>query len=461
MTTAETTSHQGPELEARGNTQPTSALRESDRASWIEPDLDFIRTLGRHAGDSFKKCFQCGTCSATCTLSPDLRPFPRKQMAWATWGRKDLLLKDPDVWLCHQCNDCSTRCPRGARPGDVLAAVRQESVRHCAAPRFLGRWMNQPQCIPLLLGIPAGLLTLALFVRGPIADALGIAPRTTDRIVYAYSSMFPHWLLNGFFALFGLLVFMVVVTGVARFWRSLSAGAALNGGAALGGISTLKGATALNTTSSPGKGLLLSIGSVLKNIITHHNFAECTAARSRFLSHLSVFFGFIALSLVSMWVVTARHNPLIHDAFVYPFGFWSPWKILANLGGLALIGGCLLMVWDRLKADAKVGRGTYFDWLLISKLILVTITGFITEVLHYLRLEPHRHIAYFVHLVFVCAVLMYLPYSKLAHLVYRAVAMVIAERSGRTVGGAPSRADNRQLRDREVRDDDASIPAAT
>ena len=62
---------------------------------------------------------------------------------------------------------------------------------------------------------------------------------------------------------------------------------------------------------------------------------------------------------------------------------------------------------------------------------LVVSTGFITEVLHYLRLEPHRHIAYFVHLVFVFVVLMYLPYSKLAHLVYRRTAMVFAEHTGR------------------------------
>ena len=396
----------------------TAAPAASDNGDpvWIEPDLDFIRKLTRRSGDRLKKCFQCGTCSATCSLSPDPEPSPRKEMAWANWGMRERLLKDPDIWLCHQCNDCSTRCPRGARPGEVLSAVRHECLHHYAFPRFLGRWVNQPQCIPLLLGIPIALLTLALLARDPIESALGITESTGDMIVYPYSGLFPHWMLNTFFGFFFLLVLGATFVGVARFWR------------------------AMKTTLPPGpaapesKGLGRSILSTLKKAFSHDNFNQCTTARPRFAAHLCVFFGFLGLTFVTIWVITAQINPMLGDDFVYPFGFWNPWKILANLGGAALMAGCLLMMWERLKENDFVGPGTYFDWALISALLLVVITGFATEVLHYLRLEPHRHIAYFAHLVFVFAVLIYLPYSKLAHLFYRGTAMVFAEHTGRNGG---------------------------
>ncbi|MCP4580723.1 MAG: heterodisulfide reductase subunit E [candidate division Zixibacteria bacterium] len=393
---------------------------------WIDPDLDFIQSLSRRGGDLFKKCMQCGTCSSACAISPDAKPFPSKEMAWATWGMKDRLLRDPDVWLCHQCTDCSTRCPRGARPGDVLAAVRQESVAYHAFPHFLGRWLSQPQFVPILLGIPTALLVLALYLKTPLENLFGITHPAGQRIVYSYSAMFPHWLLNSFFILISILVLLAVIVGVKRFWN------------------TLKKADPHIDATNSAKSLFPSIITTLKKIITHKNFATCTSGRSRYLSHMSVFFGFMALSAVTFWVITSGLNPLLQKNFVYPFGFWSPWKILANIGGLSLIFGLILMIRDRFKDNDKTSQGSFFDWTLLSTLLLVVLTGFFTEALHYVRLEPHRHLIYFIHLVFACALIMYLPYSKFAHIVYRTVALIYAEYSGRNEDTSSEEASEKQ-----------------
>ncbi len=417
METPETTSQVEPEPEAQET--PQGAPPGNGKPVRLEPDLEFIERLTKQGGFMYRKCFQCGTCSATCSISPVQNPFPRKEMVWARWGLRDRLLTDPDIWLCYQCNDCSIRCPRNARPGDVMAALRREAVVHHTVPRFLGRWVNRSRYIPLLLGFPAVLLGLAILVRDPLARMLGKAPLENAEITFSYSSHFPHWLLNSFFLFFSVLALTAAIAGVVRFWRALIKSVEHNG------------------VVTPAKTLGASIASVLKSVIKHEKFSGCTSAHTRFLSHLLVFFGFLALSVVTLWVITSGVNPLAKRAFTYPFSFWSPWKMLANIGGLAVLVGCIRMIYERLKDSVHVGKGKYFDWAFVMTLALVVVTGFATEALHYGRLEPHRHVVYFVHLVLAFALLIYLPYSKFAHLLYRTTAMVFAEYTGRAAETLP------------------------
>jgi quinone-modifying oxidoreductase, subunit QmoC len=382
----------------------------------VEPDLRFIRDLSRSGGDSLKKCMQCGTCSAACPLSPDTNPFPRKEMAWALWGMKDRLMEDPDVWLCHHCNDCSTSCPRGTRPGDVLGGIRQQCILHYAFPRFLARWVSRPAFIPLLLAIPAVLLGLAIRYREPLGEALGMTGPGMDTIVYSFMPSLPHWLINSFFGFFAVLAFIAAVIGLVRFTRGI------------------KRSHVWGEDPEPVKGILPSMGSVFLKIFAHDKFTTCETDHSRSISHFFVFFGFIALLVVTLWIITGPYNPLIRSEFVYPFSLLSPWKLLANIGGLAVLVGLLLMIWERLYFGHLAGTSSYFDWALVWTLFLVVATGFAAEILHLLRMVPHRQVAYFVHLVFVFALLIYLPYSKFAHMLYRTTAMVMAERYGREPG---------------------------
>jgi len=379
----------------------------------IKPDRAFVEELIENGGGDLKQCMQCATCAVVCELGDGRAPFPRKELHWAQWGLRDRLVTDPDVWLCHQCNDCSVRCPRGAKPGDVLAAVRRRSIAHYAIPKIVSRWANDARMLPVLLLIPIVLLGLSLLVRDPLGQALGFGEEHGF-----YAQFFPHWLLIGFYGGFSCLAAVAAVAGMVRFWNGMKR-ADVFGGAPVG-IGT-------------------SLVRVVKAIITHERFGECTAQAPRRVAHLTAFYGFVALYVVTLWAVADLYiNPYLGIASRYPFDLAHPMKILANVGGVLLVFGCVKAIVDRSRNGPAASVSTSFDWVFAWLLLTVGATGFVTEVLRFTvpsqangALTNVAYGAYFVHLVVVFQLLIYLPYSKFAHVLYRSVAMVYAEHTSR------------------------------
>lgn len=401
----------------------------------VKPDREFVQRVLGEGGEDLKKCFQCATCSVVCELSDGSKPFPRKEMIWAQWGLKDRLAADPDIWLCHQCNDCSTRCPRGARPGDVLSALRQEAVQHYAVPSLLGKWANSVKHLPVMLLIPVVLLVLALLAKTPIWEATGGKEGWLSFLHHKgfYADLYPHWLLIGFYSTFWGLSMLAAAAGVLRFWRAMKAADEATGG------------------YTPELGIVSSTIRVLASLFRHDKFSKCDAQASRRTAHMGAFYGFAALFIVSVWAVIALYmiNPFMPEGkhLHYPFAFTdplgSPWKILANLGAIALIAGCVIAIRNRMSDKEGSSASSPFDWLFLWLVLIVGVSGLLTEIMRFVA-EPSgatglRHLAYgvyFVHLVAVFDLLVYLPFSKFAHIVYRSVALVYAEHTGRTKGAA-------------------------
>lgn len=383
----------------------------------LQPDRQFVGAILASGGGDLKKCFQCATCSVVCGLSTGRTAFPRKEMHWAQWGLRDRLMADPDIWLCHQCNDCSRRCPRGARPGDVLAAVRRQAVQHYAVPHRFAEWVNRAGTLPLMLLIPVVLLALALWARDPVAQALGMGPPEGF-----YAQLFPHWLLIGFFSFFTVLALVLMAAGVVPFWRAMKA-ADVTAGA-----------------PPPVRGLGASILATLRAVFVHDRFAECETRATRRWTHLLVFYGFLILFVVTVYAVFDLYlKPALFGLPTsYPFHLAHPMKILANAGALLLVVGTGKAIWERGRHGAGVEVSTSFDWILVWLLLGLGLTGLLIEVFRFLAdggagatLQSTAYTIYFVHLVLVFGLLGYLPYSKFAHIVYRTVAMVYGEHTGR------------------------------
>ncbi len=89
----------------------------------LTPSIDVADIIKEEGGASFKLCYQCGTCTATCPWHM-VRNFPPRQMI----HRAQLGLSEfeaEDMWLCVTCNTCVQRCPRGVEITDGLRALRR------------------------------------------------------------------------------------------------------------------------------------------------------------------------------------------------------------------------------------------------------------------------------------------------------------------------------------------------
>lgn len=379
-------------------------------ATPVEPDLDFVRELKKAGGDTLKKCFQCATCSVVCPLAPEQKPYPRKEMIYAQWGLKERLLNDVDVWLCHYCNDCSTYCPRGARPGDTLRAVRALSFRHFSFPSFMGRIVGEAKYFPVMLGIPVLLFLLLLGLTGHLHFPEGAVD---------FREFFPLYLVDGIFLTVAGLAILSLGFGVWNFLQGLHTNAIREGYA--------------EEKPFVGGDYLKSLVSMIPTIVGHNKFKLCVTNRDRYLAHFLLLFGFIGLFIVTSIGFLGLYI-IRTDFLAPPYPFANPIKLLALVAGAGVLVGIILVLANRYKPKAAESTTTYLDWSLTVAILAVVITGFLAWFSRLAGAAGFAYTIYFIHLVCVFYIIAYLPYSKLAHLVYRAAAMGYAAYIGRPFG---------------------------
>ena len=390
--------------------EESAVQAESKAATLVEPDLDFVRELKEAGGDTLKKCFQCATCSVVCELAPEQRPYPRKEMIYSQWGLKDRLVNDVDVWLCHYCNDCSAHCPRGARPGDTLRAIRAISFRHFAFPNFMGKIVGEAKYWPIMVAIPVVVLLLGLLITGHLHIPEGPVE---------LREFFPLYLVDTIFLTFTALAIISLGFGVWNFLQGIHA-------------NSIREGYAEDKSLNMGE-YVKALVSMIPTILLHNKFKLCITNRDRYQSHILVFLGFIGLFIVTNIGFLALYIIRV-DFLAPPYSFINPVKLLALASGAALLIGIVLVISNRYKEKAAESTTTYLDWCLILAILGIVVTGFLTWLSRVGNAGSFAYIIYFLHLVCVFYIIAYLPYSKLAHLVYRTVAMGYAAYINRPFG---------------------------
>lgn len=354
-------------------------------------DMKFLNEVINHGGKDLKKCMQCSECTVVCPLSPIENPFPRKEMLWGQWGLKDKILTDPDIWMCHNCEDCSRLCPRDAKPGSVLGSLRSVAVQNYSWPGFVSKTFSKKRFLPLFVLFPIVLMVLFYFAAGLTIPGNGTIYFSS---LFSYDYVDTIGLIVGFYALFVLLF------GAWRYYR------------------------AFTREKRGDMGFFRAALKTVWEVLFHKWFSKCESNHRRYYAHLMIFFGFSLLLIATLMGALEIHL----------FGFThlligDPQNIVGNIGLVVILSGLIIAMVSRL--ISKVPKeDTYFDWYLVLVLFLIVCTGILMEAFR-LGGSSVAYWVYMSHLILVFMLLAYAPYSKFAHFVYRFIAMTYLTSIGR------------------------------
>lgn len=306
--------------------------------------------------------------------------------------------------LCHGCGECLYAC-QYAPPHEfainvprTFARLRPQSYEQYAWPAALGAaFRYQGVATALFLAV---FMIAVLLGATYAANSEALLDAGTRANFYA---VMPHTVMVTLFGAVGLFVLAALGVGAARCARDFRGVAApANPG----------------ETNRGGHAVALRDALTLRHL--HVAGMDCTTAPEvrtpwRRVFHHLTFYGFL-LCFASTSVAALYH----WGGTPAPYAYSSLPVLLGTLGGIGIVTGCLgLLVQRRDQRLSDAAQDSLDDAFLVL-LLLTALTGLL---LLALREYTSMGVLLVVHLGVVLALFVTLPYGKLVHGVYRAIAL--------------------------------------
>jgi ferredoxin len=372
-------------------------------------DVGLYPELQQYGATDMSACFSCGNCTAICPLSENDATFPRRMIRYAQVGMKDALLSSKELWSCYHCGECSDSCPTKADPGEFMAAARRYAIASYDATGLARLMYLWPA-----LGT-AFALALAAFFALFMYTAHG--PQSTETL--AIFEFIPQELIHNLGIVVMILVFAAGLIGVGRMARRIAHREGV-------GLRTLFGSRPALTRS--GRAVWSSLGR--ESLGQARYRAECETVkesvawyRRRWFVHAMVLWGF--LGLLAATVLDYGLDIVGIKETGTPVPIWYPVRLLGTVAGLMLVYGTSVMIIDRVRvASSSVARSATADWTLLALLWITGATGFVLELALYAPQPPAWGYWFFLfHVAIAMELVLLAPFMKLAHAVYRPVAL--------------------------------------
>ena len=381
----------------------------------VNPEL--IVDLTKFGVSSASACFNCGNCTAVCSLSSEDTPFPRKVIRYLQLGLKDKLMQSPEPWLCYYCGDCSETCPRQADPGEVMMGLRRYLTSMYDWTGISRRFYTSKPFEVFSILLVAFLVGLGFyFYHGPMPTdrvALNVfAPNTTieilDLIMLAVLSLF---LLSNAYRMFK------AVMGDPAQYPQLT-------------LAQKQHATSRLIRGIPLSDYLQEAREFILQFLTQKKFKACGTAsqRTQWINHLLIMSGY---SIVFLLVVAGIRWFQRDDIYAV----WHPIRLLGYYATFAILYGTTVAIAGRLQKSKTVYAHSHSsDWAFLILLWLTTFSGILIHAARLLELPLTTYYLYVLHLMIAVPMLVIeVPFAKWTHQLYRPLILFLMKVKARAL----------------------------
>ena len=340
-------------------------------------NLKFGKKLEKYGALDFNACYNCGTCTAICSLSNEEDSFPREMVRYSILGLNNEIRHSLKPWLCYYCGECTTHCPMEAKPGELMMSLRRYLIS-------VYDWT----------GI-SGLLYRNLFVH--IISFLMVIAGIAGLFVSGIFSN-EEWLHYGhYFEMFAVIgVFgLILLPNIVRMWYYT-----------------------VWTNSEKKlsvKNYLQSLSELVVHMFVQKNTLTCEDSRENkiwWLEHLLLVISYLSLLVTTVFLnwFTTRYTIVI---------------IMGYLFSILIFIITTDFIIRRLRRRTEKSTFSHpSDWLFVIWMSLLGISTFAVRLLIDLNILETNFLIYLVHLVILVQwALILVPFGKWTHFLYRSFAM--------------------------------------
>ena len=340
-------------------------------------DPKFGESLKEFGAVDFNACYNCGTCTAVCSLSTPEDSFPREMVRCSVLGLEDDLKSSLKPWLCYYCGECTTNCPQTANPGELMMSLR--------------RWLTSKYDWTGLSGLLYKSLPITIIAF--LLTAVGVMFFANNQFWELQSIMhFGHYF--EMIAIGGVFTFILLPNVIRMWWFVIG-----------------KPRIKVSFTT-----YVKSIWELLVHMFTQKRALGCDDNQFRWFEHLILVLGYLGLLFTTVfldWFAT-------ENIFIIVLGYIESVIIF-------------LVTFDFVKSRIKQSKAVNTfsqpsDWFFVIWLLLMGLTALIVRAFIDLNILENNIWMYLVHLiVLVQWALIIVPFGKWTHFLYRSFAMYFAK----------------------------------